>query len=280
MKILALDVGGTNLKFGVFDENLKTEKSGEIPSEAKAGAEKLLENIFSVCESVRDFDLLGVSTAGMVAQDGSIAYANENIPRYTGVKLREILQNRFGVDTFVLNDIAAGAMAEAEGEESFYYLSLGTGVGGIMVEKGLPVLGAHGIAGQIGYLPSLSGSSAVDKAASASALERTGEDRAENLFARAERGDCAAKEALSRWAKEVMHAVAFVVGFYDPKRVVFGGGISKQKQTLIKYLLLEEEVLPEPYRGKAVLDTARNASGIVGAAKYALARYRVENKEN
>ena len=110
MKILALDIGGTRLKYAVYNEFPQEEKRGEIDSLASAGAEKLLSQAFSVCDNEK-FDLIGISTAGMVSSDGSIAYANENIPRYTGVKLKEIFEARYGVPAYVLNDIAAGAMA-------------------------------------------------------------------------------------------------------------------------------------------------------------------------
>lgn len=151
-----------------------------MPSHAADGADALLKSVYEVCDK-EEFDLLGVSTAGIVAKDGSIAYANGNIPNYTGVRLKEILEERYGTKAFILNDIAAGAIAEtAERDGDFYYLSLGTGVGGIMVKDGMPQTRENGIAGQIGYLPSFSGRGTVDKKASVSGLEKA-EEIAENI---------------------------------------------------------------------------------------------------
>ena len=278
MKILALDIGGTNIKYGLYDEELSEIKSGEVPSYAADGADALLKIVYEVCDKV-EFDLLGVSTAGMVAKDGSIAYANENIPGYTGARLKEILEERYGVKTFVLNDIAAGALAETtESAGDFYYLSLGTGVGGIMVKDGMPQIGENGIAGQIGYLPSLFGKGTIDKKASAAGLEKEGGESGKELFEKAGNGETNAIKAISVWAKEVMYVVSMIIGFYDPKTIVIGGGVSKQGQALINRLMKEEALLPVPYRKRVTLKTAKNSSGIVGAAIYAKKRYKEEAK--
>lgn len=279
MRILALDIGGTRLKYAVYNEFLQEEKHGEIDSLASAGAEKLLMQAFSVCDKER-FDLLGISTAGMVSSDGSIAYANENIPGYTGVKLKEIFEARCDVPAYVLNDIAAGAMSEAYAlsetgaASDFYYLALGTGVGGIAVKNGMIETGAHGISGQIGYLPSADGKDTIDRAASARGLKTEGGEDGETLFLRAENGDAQAKNAIKKWCAEVMRVIAAIIGYCDPPKIVIGGGISRQGETLLKYLKEQEEVLPPPYRGKTELCTAKNSCGTPGAAVYALKSFR------
>ena len=281
MRILSLDIGGTRLKYALYNEALVAEKQGEIDSLAKEGAQQLLRQAFSVCDKER-FDLLGISTAGMVSAAGTIVYANENIPGYTGVKLKEIFEARYGASTYVLNDIAAGAMSEAYvlsengGASDFYYLALGTGVGGIAVKNGMVETGAHGIAGQIGYLPSSENSDTIDRAASARGLENFGGESGETLFLRAENGDARAKNALEKWSAEVMCVIAAIIGYCDPLQIVIGGGVSRQGERLLKYLKAQERVLPIPYREKVKLRTAKNACGTLGAAVYALKKSEKE----
>ncbi len=280
MRILSLDIGGTKLKYGVFEAEEGKRISEpiyirEIDSRAKAGAEELLKVVFGLCDGEK-FDIIAVSTAGMVAEDGSICYANKNIPNYTGVKLRQILEDRYGVKVFVLNDIAAGAIAETTDEnKNFYYLSLGTGVGGVMVENGVPKIGTHGIAGQIGYLKSLKNNGIIDCKASVSALNFLGEKDAKTLFEEAERGSETSREIIAAWADEVMNVISLIVGFYDPEIIVIGGGVSRQKEKLIEYLNAEKEILPFPYRDKFELKTAAMSgnSGVYGVAEYARKSY-------
>ncbi|HBJ19156.1 MAG TPA: hypothetical protein DDY70_05410, partial [Clostridiales bacterium] len=149
-RIFALDIGGTRLKYGMFICGAAGEiielSGGEVDSLAKEGASALMTRVFSVCDA-ESFDLLGISSAGMIGRDGSVLYANENIPGYTGYPLARVLGERYGVPVYAQNDIAAGAIAEVtENRRDFYYLSLGTGVGGILIQDGMPLVGEHGIA--------------------------------------------------------------------------------------------------------------------------------------
>lgn len=271
MNLFCLDIGGSKIKYALFDEQLQFLERGETPSEAADGAEKLLENIYAICDRF-EFDALGVSTAGMVAPDGSIFYANENIPRYTGVPLRALLENRYHVPAEVLNDIAAAAYAQIDGEMSddFYFLALGTGVGGMHVKNGVLQRGAYGVSGQIGYLPSLHGDSIIDKAASALGLKRASGEDAETLLAKAEQGDPHAQTCLRAWCDEVAHLLAHIVGFVNPREIILGGGISENGEKLLKAIRNNFSILPEPYRKTVILKTAthKNASGVLGMAKY------------
>ena len=66
-----MDIGGTKLKYGLFETKENKRLSApiyvrEVNSRAGEGAEMLLEVVFSVCDAEK-FDLLAVSTAGMVA---------------------------------------------------------------------------------------------------------------------------------------------------------------------------------------------------------------------
>lgn len=290
MRILALDIGGTRLKYAVYDEYLQEKKRGEIDSLAGEGAEKLLLQAFTVCDK-EDFGLLGISTAGMVSGEGKIVYANENIPHYTGINLKEIFEKRYGVAVYVLNDIAAGAMAEVYSSdvndgtvdtlspvEDFYYLALGTGVGGIFVKNGMVETGAHGISGQIGYLQSSDGVDLIDRVASVRGLEKAGGKKGERLFIDAGNGDIHAKTVLKTWSAEVMRLIAMIIGYCDPPKIVIGGGISRQGELLLKYLKEQEEVLPVPYRGKTELYTAKNFCGTLGAAVYSLRNSRKQGE--
>lgn len=269
MRILGIDIGGTNIKYALVTDGLSVLETGSMESEAKFGAERLLKNVCAVCDR-HSFDALGVSTAGIVGKDGEIAYANENIPNYTGTPLKKLLEEKYGVPVYVVNDIAAGALAEADGQREYYYLALGTGVGGMYVRGNETFSGAGGQAGQIGYLPSKNGTSIVDKTVSTAGLERLGKDTAKRLFERAETGDQAAVAALSAWREEFVHLCAWIVGLYNPSEIVLGGGISEQKEKLLRFLEAGLDGLPVPYQNTFRLKTATagNYAGALGAVKY------------
>ena len=85
MKILTLDVGGTAIKTALMNDGVM-ENPHEMPSEAKQGGPVVLQNIQKIIDACGDFDAIGISTAGEVnTNNGTIFYANSNIPGYTGM---------------------------------------------------------------------------------------------------------------------------------------------------------------------------------------------------
>ncbi len=269
MRIIGVDIGGTALKWGISDGEGLIE-TGTLQSFAALGAERLIDNLISLLDG-KTFDAIGVSTAGMVAPDGSIKYANENIPGYTGVRLRDILAERYRVPCEVINDIAAAAYSEIDNYYDFYYLALGTGVGGIYVKGGEVMLGSSGIAGQIGYLPSKS-CGIIDVDASTRGLNARHAGGARELFSLAKQGDGDAENKILCWCDELVHVIAHIVGFINPPIIVIGGGVSEQKDALIGAIEARIDGLPVPYRETFEIKTATggNYAAVSGIIKYIL----------
>ena len=95
MKILVFDIGGTAIKYGICT-NGHLEETKEYPTEAFRGGTHILNTICRLSEQYLPFDAIGISTAGQVNPDeGSIIYANSNIPDYTGTQFKRILQKLF-----------------------------------------------------------------------------------------------------------------------------------------------------------------------------------------
>ncbi len=265
--ILGIDIGGTKIKYGYFTDDNMLVKSGEINSGAKEGAEKLLQNIFNLLDGF-SFSVLGVSTAGVVNEDGSILYANENIPNYTGVKLKEILEQKYGAKTAVINDIDAGALGQylQTKEDDFYFIALGTGVGGAFVKDGKIIKGAGAFGGQIGYLPSVNGG-LVDETVSTRGLEKLSSKSGKEVFSLAKQGDKKAKKDLEIWLDGLVALIKTVVGFFSPKKVVLGGGISAQGDYLVGLINEKIKDFPVPYKDAFSVEVAKvgNLSAVLGS---------------
>ncbi len=90
MKILAVDIGGTSIKLCISDEKGNIEVFKEYDSESKKGGEFLVEKLITIIHGVSR----GLKRLALVLQDklivknGSIIYANDNIPNYTGTQLK------------------------------------------------------------------------------------------------------------------------------------------------------------------------------------------------
>jgi predicted NBD/HSP70 family sugar kinase len=169
------------------------------------------------------------------------------------VVLRELRQ-AFGDSLVLENDVDAAALAEqAHGHgrevDSFAFVSIGTGIGMGLVIGGRLHRGAHGAAGEIGFLPIADGVAAdaadarrrgrLEVAASATGVVRAarragmqGPVSARAVFAAAARGDERAAGVVAEEAVLVANAICAVVAVADPDLVVLGGGIGQADQFL------------------------------------------------
>ena len=111
MKIAVLDIGGTAIKSGIWDGN-EIGMFREWETRASEGGKALMERAKAILHGCGSFDAIGISTAGQVdTSAGKIHYANDNIPGYTGMPVREILEQEFHVPVAVENDVNAAALA-------------------------------------------------------------------------------------------------------------------------------------------------------------------------
>ncbi|MCW2631982.1 MAG: hypothetical protein JWR88_944, partial [Pseudonocardia sp.] len=159
------------------------------------------------------------------------------------------LRRAFGESLMIENDADAAALAErAHGHgrdvDSFAFVSVGTGIGMGLVLGGCLHRGAHGAAGEIGYLPIGTGAStdardarkrgSLEAAASAAgivrAARRAGISRpgsARKVFAAAAAGDDRAVRVVADEAILVAKAICAIVAVADPELIVLGGGIGQ-----------------------------------------------------
>jgi predicted NBD/HSP70 family sugar kinase len=165
--------------------------------------------------------------------------------------LPALLREAFGGAVMVENDVDAAALAEqAHGHgrrlSSFAFVTVGTGIGMGLVLNGHLHRGAHGVAGEIAFLPVAvdpilvldaaeaqrrgSLEAAVSAAAVARAARRAGmrgSISARRVFAAAARGDKRAVQVVAAEAVLVAKAICAVVAVTDPELVVLGGGIGQ-----------------------------------------------------
>lgn len=134
MKILAIDIGGTAIKYGITDENFNVCEFYEIPSEAKLGRDHLMLKVLSIVGTYYGgVDCVGISTAGQVnSEEGRIIFANESIPHYTGTEIKKMITEKYDIPVVVENDVNSAATAEAmfgsgKGSNDFLCLTYGTG---------------------------------------------------------------------------------------------------------------------------------------------------------
>jgi len=149
-KIIAVDLGGTNLRVSLVRNNkiLKYNKNGTPKSKTE-----LVNLLFNQIESLIDKDVkgIGVSSAGPL-KDGIIRNP-PNLP-LRNYNIKADLEKRFKIKVEVCNDAHCVALAESKlgvRKKNFIILTLGTGIGGgIIIDKKL--YEGQGFGGEFGHI--------------------------------------------------------------------------------------------------------------------------------
>ncbi len=249
MRIAALDIGGTSIKSGIWTGSLLADLK-EQDTGAKLGGDHVMEQVKAILKSCGSFDAIGISTAGQVdPEKGQIKYANENIPGYTGMKVKEILEDEFSVPAAVENDVNAAALGEGrfgagQDMEDFLCITYGTGVGGAAVIGRKLYHGSGFSAGEFGGIlihpedrrEGEPFSGCYEKYASATALVARAKkldpklDNGRKIFARIEERQV--KAVVDGWIDEIVYGLISLIHIFNPSCIVLGGGVMAQDYIL------------------------------------------------
>ena len=307
--ILALDIGGTAVKLGLLDREgtIHRKMSADVAFDGYrtpifttvvSAARRFLEQEQAQPEGI------AVSATGQVeTENGIIIGSNGKILNYEGTRLKEGLEDAFGVETWALNDANAAVLGEcftgrARGLRNVVMVTIGTGVGGGVVADGKILGGRRGIAGELGHIPlygdglpcacGLRG--CYENYASTKALIRRCEEKTglsgldgRQIFEKAEAGETAILIVLKEWIRDIAEGIIGLIYIFNPEMVIVGGGVSVQEDLLIRPL--REEVLSRTmprFREDLRLEQAAlgNDAGLVGAVRYWLDRRENGNNDH
>ena len=164
-KRIGIDVGGTNVKIALVDENGKIIYSNSVPTYAKMGYEYTVNNIK---QSIRDLmketntneksiEGIGFDFPGQVDYKTGVVKLAPNIPGWVNVPIADMIEEEFHIPTKIDNDVRCAALGElkfgaGQGCENFVCITVGTGIGSGLVINGKLVRGASNAAGEIGHI--------------------------------------------------------------------------------------------------------------------------------
>ncbi len=263
--IYGVDIGGTSVKMGFFDQEGQVLEKWEIPTRRENSGEEILPDIARSIQakntekglSIEDILGIGMGVPGPITEDGRVLKC---VNLGWGIfSVAEKVRELTGVEKVkVGNDANVAALGEqwrggGRGFDSIVMVTLGTGVGGGVVLNGKILTGANGAAGEIGHLPVKAGESRVcgcgkkgclEQYSSATGLMRKARELVENtdrpsmmrdyeqltgkeIFAAYEAGDALAGEVVEEFAEFLGLGLAQVAQVLDPQAFVIGGGISK-----------------------------------------------------
>lgn len=156
---IGVDIGGTKVLGGVVEPsgNILTTHREDTP---KLGGRELTETIIGVIQELLSqypAQSVGISAAGFVASDRQTMLATPNIAGWNGVNLKEEISREIDLPIVIENDASAAAWGEAvygagRGESELMMVTVGTGIGGGLINNGALYRGAFGVAAEFGHM--------------------------------------------------------------------------------------------------------------------------------
>jgi glucokinase len=160
MKAIAIDLGGTNIKAAVVDQDLGIIEQSSTPTHAELGKDHLLDRIAGVIMELSKKEGvvgIGMGLPGMVSIDQTTVYYPPNLPSLDGVNAAEEITKRTKLPCRIENDANIAALGSlhfgvGKNYSHFIMLTLGTGVGGGIIINNELFKGSRGMAGELGHI--------------------------------------------------------------------------------------------------------------------------------
>jgi glucokinase len=244
LRVVAVDVGGTDMKAALADGDAKALAFRSQPTPPTPAG--IVDAIAALVDEHAPAHAIGLAVPGVVDEERGVAVWSENLD-WEDVPLVAMLSERCGLPVALGHDVRTGALAEtrlgaARGIEDVVYLSIGTGIAAGVVLGGRMHAGG-GYAGEIGHTPAghdepcaCGGRGCLEAIASAAAIARRYTARSGRPAAGAAEVLAARDpDALAVWDQALdalAGALAWLASVLAPEAVVIGGGLSRAGATL------------------------------------------------
>jgi glucokinase len=264
---IGIDLGGTNIKVGCFNSQLKLLAKTSVPTQAEKQAKVVIENMARASEqavakagfSMDDVSAVGLGCPGPAKYSEGIIEAATNFPTFRNIPVRRMLSDRLSGKTIVFeNDANVACFGEfvagaGKGVEDMVFFTLGTGIGGGIINKGKLLAGAGDNAAELGHIiiypdgrlcncgqkgcaeAYASATNTAKRAAEAveagqpsslkKVLDKKGQITCKDVYEHLKTGDELAKKITDETAKALAILCINVLHTTEPHRIVFAGGM-------------------------------------------------------
>ncbi len=268
---LGIDLGGTNVAFGIVDEHYRIIAKKSIPTAAQRPFPQLVADIATTAQRfVQEMNISNLCSVGMGVPGtidpitGTVLFAN-NLG-WVNVDVCAQFRKHWDIPLHIANDATCALLGEARagggvGHSDFMMITLGTGVGGGILVGGHVYLGGNGLGCELGHtlfiyngLPCSCGRhGCLEQYISVSALRHQTRAAMEQhpqsimhqiverhmdrisgktAFVAQKQGDPAAIQVVNTYISYLAAAIISLFTAYRSPLIMIGGGISNEGENL------------------------------------------------
>ena len=305
--VIAVDFGGTHTRAAFFPaDRINPSQQTKIKTNAEEGSDAVIDRIEGAIKAVippkKGGLRIGIAAPGPLDPFNGIILSTPNLPGWDDVPLVDEISNRFDCPVVLNNDANLAALGEwkhgaGRGVNDLIYLTISTGIGGGVITQGQLLLGAQGLAGELGHMTVVQDGphcgcgqlGHIEAIASGTSIARTTRER---LLAgersvlsemvgdyadldtviigqAASQGDRLASSVIEKAGIAIGSHLASLVHAFNPARIIIGGGLSQLGDLLFSPIrqALREEIIHPAYLQNLDVKSAElgDNAGIIGA---------------
>ncbi len=239
---------------------------------ASEGGEKTLGILKEIIPKLRteDTEAIGIGVPSVVDREKGVVYNVQNIKDWDEVHLKSILEAEFELPVYIDNDancFAYGEKIYGKGKEfeNFVGITLGTGVGGGIVQRHQLLSDSNCGSGEFGEIPYLG--TILEEYCGSRFFTRAANQSGYEIALKAREGDISSIDLYNDYGKHIAVLVKIILLVLDPQAIIFGGSITRSFDLFEKamYENLKDFPYPKSVDKIHILTSDLDNIGILGA---------------
>ncbi len=314
LPVLAIDLGGTKIIAAIISNQGRVITREYYLTLAEEGPQLVIKRTLSAIDRLlslgkidsSQLNSISIAAAGAIDFGKGLVTLSPNLPGWYDIPLRDLIKEKYRVNTLLINDASAAALGEhrfgaGKGVNNLILLTLGTGIGGGIIINGKLYSGPCGSAGEIGHMTidvngprcSCGNIGCLEMLASGTAVAREAIKRirqgersslteivegkiesitAEKVEVAAQGGDSLALEVILKAANYLGVGMVNLVNIFNPEMIIVGGGMAKMGNLLLdpaKQVVRERAFQLPAQAVRIVPAQLGDDAGVLGAAVFA-----------
>ena len=306
MKVVGVDIGGTNTELAVVDSNDGILKIRAFKTKASNSFLQYIDDLScQIKELTLDYsiDSIGIGAPNFDSKAQTFCPVNFPWDDLKPFNLKAHLQRLLNIPTFLINDANASAMAEnrygaGKKFKDFLIITVGTGLGGGIIINNQLFEGAFGYAGELGHTKiegldrqcNCGGMGCLETVVSANGIKKsyainmkeikssvqTQIPSVKTIFDMAKNGDKRCKTVLNFTFEKLGQKMADFIHIVNPEAIIFCGNIAKSMECYLPIIsgFCEEQLLDD-FKGKihfGISELLDDKMNVLGPASLAFSK--------
>lgn len=283
-KYAAIDIGGTQLRLGIFDEEHHLLNVFKTDNDRTLGGEKNISRLLEAAGSDPEIRAWGIASPGPLDLRKGKILNPPNLYGWDDFEIVRYITEKTGRPCAINNDGNLAGLAEArigagKGYDSVVFIGMSTGMGGSFVHKEELISGAHCNTAEFynvivcddPYHHGSANPGSLNETAGGAAMERIATAAygrqmfARDLFEMYDRGDEKAAEILERTSEMLARGIADIYYIIDPDIYVFGGSIGLNNPWYIEKVITKAKTYMTDPDIRTALSAYGDDAGLYGA---------------